>query len=127
MTKSKRTKRKSLRNTGPLNFEQRSGYVRRMVNLNGRNYEDALEMGYTPVMKDGIRKGSETEENVIGSAVTKTVNPHSDGMRGILMEIPKDLYDEMQAEKQENVDDIEAALAPQNTENSYGSLNIKKK
>lgn len=122
MAKSNRIKRKSLRNKGPLNFEQREGYVRRVVNLNGRNYEDALELGYKPVQKSVKGKENVTDENVLGNSVVKTVNPHSDGQKGILMEIPVELYEENKKAKAEDVDEIQSALDPKGT----GSLDIKK-
>ena len=101
---------------GPLFSEQREGYTRRWVNDNYHNIDRALSKGWVPVVAtDSEEADLETFSNCISTVVGR------DGMRAILMEMPKDVYTDNEAAKQREVDDIEERLR-----GSAESIDIKR-
>lgn len=127
MAMSGRIKRKSINGKGPLAVEQREGYKRRIVNLHGNNLEEALELGYKVVTKEKQKAGAKAgAEDDLSSAHTFKVSKNDD-LKAVLMEIPLELYNENKRAKEQDVDDIEARLAPEGSNESYGTLNIKRK
>ena len=90
--------RKSQRLTGKLNFEERAGYVRRVVNsVDGRvqDFEaDGWEVVRKPAEAGELQAGESTQ---LGSVVRK---PVGGGIEGVLMEIPKEWYEEDQHQKE---------------------------
>ncbi len=92
-----------------LAVEERPGYVRRWINDAGNRLNDAREGGYEFASDVNVGTGSEDGNTDIGSRVSRVVGKHEDGspMRAYLMEIPKEYYEEDQAEKQKHVDQID--------------------
>lgn len=100
-----------------LEYPTRPGYARRVVcDRHGRleKFErggwsfvtqDNLEELNTGTLKAGTREGTD-------SRVCQIVGSHKDGspMKGYLMEIPEELYNEDQAEKMAHVDALEGGL-----------------
>lgn len=91
-------------------FEKRKGYHRHIVNdtKDGENIKSYLLAGYTFVTeKTGggdARAGADTQ---IGAPVSRSVGG---GIKAFLMEIPEELYNADQAEKQREIDEKEKAI-----------------
>ena len=102
--------------------------VRRWVN----NVDDRIEKfklaGYTPVARKDVEIGDiavDTGQATTTSIVEKAVGGR---VKAILMEIPKDLYEEDQRKKQELVDASEAAMKRDALEKSdYGTLEVARR
>ena len=86
----------------------------------GERIKSAQAAGYDFVLSDEQLGDSRVAEaGKIGKAVSKHVG---NGTRGYLMRIPKELYLEDQASKQQQVDATEAAMKPDKAKNQYGGL-----
>jgi hypothetical protein len=59
----------------------------------------------------------------MGDVVRKSVGG---GRHAVLMEIPKEWYDEDQAEKQKEVDAREGSMEPNTREGQFGSVTIQR-
>lgn len=94
----KRPVRKSLKQTGKLVFEERKGYQRRVFNDHDSRVEDAVANGWEVVRipVDGSEKQA-GDASQLGSVVRK---PVGGGINGVLMEIPKEWYEQDKAEKE---------------------------
>ena len=93
-------------------------YVYRVVNDKDGRIAKMEEIGYELVESDGqIGDYRVAEGSKMGRALSK---PVGNGVTGYLMRIPKEYYDEDQAEKAKRVDSSEAALKPQKTKEEYG-------
>lgn len=100
-----------------LDYPAREGYARRVVcdrqgrldkfERGGWSYvsQDALDEKNPGTLKATTREG-------VDSRVSQVVGSHKDGqpMKGYLMELPIELYNEDQAAKMEQVDDLESGL-----------------
>jgi hypothetical protein len=97
-SKSPHKKRIPIGTRDKLNFEQREGFVRRVVNdVDGRvaMFEDAgYEQVRAPTEGAPLEAGDASQ---LGSVVRK---PVGGGVEGVLMEIPKEWYEEDQAAKE---------------------------
>lgn len=86
----------------------------RIFNDNGARLQEALDAGYEFVYDKGTDDADEYKgtKDGIGTKVSYHVGPGPDGkpMKGYLMKIRKDWYEEDQAEKQKIVDDIDRAI-----------------
>jgi hypothetical protein len=130
LDKSKRPERTPLHKQKALNAAHRDGYVRRWVNESVDRVEAFTRAGWTPVV--GEENTSDTRaqtESQLGSVVRKVVNkdPNASCRTAILMEIPKDLYDADQADKQLENDRIEASYDPAKQQQhgaDYGDMKI---
>lgn len=120
--RANRPKRTPLGMRNVLAAEQRTGYVRRWVNDTEDRLERAQAAGYAPVLKPADaadpRAGSGSQ---IGSPVAKSVGG---GVRAVLMEIPKEFYDEDKAAKNARIDRTEQGLSrqPGIKGHQYGSV-----
>ena len=128
-----RNKRVSVGGGDRLVADSREGFRRRYVNdLEGR-VERFVMAGWTPVIdKDddmftGDKRAGDSEG--LGSVVQRSVG---NGTNGVLMEIPNDLYDEYQKEKQDEIDEREKALlqnVPKHdpgADGTYGKIEISR-
>ena len=122
--------RKRLARKGRLYSEPRPGFVQRWANDQMGNIEELMELGYKPRVKEknGTVLGKEKEGSSQGTgtfsnAITKVVN--RDGLVAILLEIPKEIYDEMRAARAMEIAELEAQLHPETTKDTYGSMSLK--
>jgi len=108
-----------------LTAEQRPGFVRRFVNDHDGRVERFIEAGYTPVLDANADTSSKntSKPSLMGDVVRKAVGG---GRHAVLMEIPKEWYDEDQAEKQKEVDAREGSMEPNTREGQVGSVVIKR-
>lgn len=110
-----RPKRTPLHKKRLLEAHQKKGFVRRWVNEEVGAIDMYLEAGWTPVEGDGDAsdKRAQTESN-LGSVVRRVVNrdPNASAKTAVLMEIPEDIYNEVQAMKQEDIAEKEASFDP---------------
>jgi len=108
-----------------LTAEQRPGFVRRFVNDHDGRVERFIEAGYTPVLDANADTSSKntSKPSLMGDVVRKAVGG---GRHAVLMEIPKEWYDEDQAEKQKEVDAREGSMEPNTREGQFGSVVIKR-
>ena len=100
----------------PLHEQRRSiltapskpGFVRRIVNDVGNRIERFLQGGYKIVEDKDVIIGEGVDNNQsLGTGARKGVGK---GVTGVLMEIPKEIYDEDQAAKQRLIDEQERAM-----------------
>lgn len=131
---ARRPVRKRLSRKGKLYSEARPGFTQRWANDRMGNIEELMELGYKPRVKekDGSVLDKEKEGTLQGggtfsNAITKRVGVDDGGREiiAVLMEIPTDLYEEMQAEKQLDVDAMEGHLKPEQTSDTYGSMSLE--
>lgn len=109
--RANRPKRVPLGMRNVLAADQRQGFVRRWFNDTDDRLERAKAAGWTSVLKPADaadpRAGADSQ---MGSIVAKSVGG---GVRGVLMEIPKDFYDEDKAAKEARIDRTEQGLSRQ--------------
>ncbi|MCI0559224.1 MAG: hypothetical protein MN733_12075 [Nitrososphaera sp.] len=92
------------------------GYMGRVVNDTPGRIAMALEGGYEFVNKAEAPNWGDSEvtpgNSDLGTRVSRVVGTHPDGtaMRGYLMRIRKEWYDEDQAAKMQKVDEIDSAI-----------------
>lgn len=103
-----------------IQADTRPGYVRRLVNDQDDRIERFQRAGWTPVEGEQVGDSHAGDPSSVGSATTKSVGG---GMKAILMEIPKELYDADQADKQTKVNELEAAM-DQDIKNKLGGSAI---
>lgn len=109
--RANRPKRVPLGMRNVLAAEKRQGYVRRWFNDVDDRLSRAKDAGWTPVLTDADaadpRAGSGSQ---MGSVVAKSVGG---GVRGVLMEIPQEFYDEDKAAKEARIARTEQGLSRQ--------------
>ena len=92
--------------------------VYRFINDKDERLSQAVEGGWSfENGKDKIGDPRAAEGGAIDSRVSK---PVGGGIRGYLMSIPKDLYDEDQSAKIAAIEKTEAAMKPNKAEGQYG-------
>lgn len=118
-----RPKRTPLHKKRLLDAKQRPGYVRRWVNEEVGAIDMYLDAGWQPVVgdEDASDKRAQTESK-LGSVVRRVVNrdPNASAKTAILMEIPEDIYNEVQAMKQDDIAEKEASYDPRQR-NQHGA------
>jgi len=125
-TRPGRRKRVPLGMRNVLVAPKKEGYVRRFVNDVEDRVATMQERGYEIVRKSGdIETGDPKvgKDSVVGSPVVKSVGG---GIKAVLMEIPKEWYDEDQLEKQKEIDSLEDSMK-QTGEMQYGKVKIEKR
>lgn len=85
----------------------RPGYVRRMVNDVDDRIERFKLAGWSPVEGEQVGDAHAGDPSSITSATVKSVGG---GTKAILMEIPQDVYNEDQQDKQKRVNALEEAM-----------------
>lgn len=99
-----------------LQFPERPGFVRRVMADRPGRLEDALAAGWQFVTKleggSGFEDLSTATTAGIDSRISRVIGVNDDGspLRGYLMEIPKELYDQDQAMKEAVLAEREAAM-----------------
>lgn len=121
--KSTRIRRNRVATAGPLFIDEkynRPGFVRRIVNDTPGKLDRAKRLGYTVVQDTELQIG-DSPANTSGTAVTVQVG-RSKPMTGVLMEIPVDMWEENQAEKEEINKENEAELDQLGIETQHGAI-----
>ena len=112
-----RPQRKPLHRRKALEAKPREGYVRRWVNEEIGAIEAYKEAGYSLVLDKEADSSDERaqEASKMGSVVRRVVNkdPNASTKTAVLMEIPKEFYDEDQKAKSEALDEKEIAWNPE--------------
>lgn len=96
-----------------LTVPQRAGYVRRFVNDDGKGrLQFALNGGYSHVTDPTLQVGEDGGGDKPDSRVSRIVGRAESGkpLRAFLMEIPSELYQEDQASKQAELDEVDRAI-----------------
>ena len=101
------------------------GFHYRFVNRIGDRVEMMKERGWEVVDKAAVRVGD--RRVATPSAEGSVAEAHvGDGMKAIVMRIPDELYNEDQAMKQREIDDMEDALRNSKDHADFGSVKIEK-
>ena len=127
--RANRPKRTPLGLRNVLQAAPREGYVRRYFNDVGDRLARAEAAGYTRVQSNADTSDPSMGPSQLGSGTTKSVGG---GINAVLMEIPREFYDEDQAAKQRVVDASESGLQPKNIKGAqyggnYGGIGITRK
>ena len=122
-----RTKRTPINGVrGVLNVRGKDpAYSYRIVNDVDTRVNDFLERGYEVVTDQGVTIGDKRVAipTQAGSVVEMSVGQ---GTKGVLMRIKKEWYDEDQAVKQQQVDQVETQMkAETRKDGNYGSIKIE--
>lgn len=101
-------------------------YVYRVVNDVDDRVNELIEIGYEIDTSEDIRVGDGriNDNSRLGKVRQISVGG---GIKGILMRIPKEWYDEDQEAKQEYVKKTEQAMRPNPKEGEYGKVDLTKK
>jgi len=100
-------------------------YVYRIINDSGDRVQEFLDAGYELVPSNSVRVGDKR----VGKATSEgTVSQVSvgQGMKGYVVRIKKEWYEEDQAAKQQRVADAEAATKAKALDGTYGKLDISR-
>ena len=117
---TKRPKRVPLSKRNRLSFENKDpNYMYRVINDQDDRISRAIAGGWEHVESDA-KLGDEraAEASKISSHVSKPVGNNT---TGYLMRIPKEYYDEDQAEKYKRIDETEKAMTANKDEDQYGT------
>lgn len=116
-----RPKRTPLGARNRLTFgAQDPNFVYRIVNDQDERLQQAQEAGYQFVESDTPLGDKRVAEG--GKVDSRVSKPVGNGVRGFLMRIPKEYYDEDQKAKMDLVDETEKAMKPEKSriEKAYG-------
>lgn len=108
-----------------LNVDVPKGYVGRWVNDEDDRVQQLEDRGYRVYTKgdlssdDGLVEGSDG----VGSAMTKNMGK---GTKGVFMIQKQGYYEEDQADKQKQVDDVERTIMTNDEEGRYGKIKIER-
>lgn len=121
-SRANRPKRKKMGKSNVLTFDGKDpNYVYRVFNDKDGRIKKAQEAWWEIVEADeqlGDEKACEPTK--MGSAVVKEVGG---GIQGVLMRIPRDIYEQDQLEKQQEIDEIEQSIkAHAKQKGHYGEI-----
>ncbi len=105
-----------------MSTNQREGFVRRWVNDIPGRVEKFLRGGYEVVRDDEVQVGDGENNNIaLGTGARKNVGRTraEENTQAVLMEIPKDLYEEDQKAKQAAVDATDKVLKRNIRDNDF--------
>ncbi len=128
-----RPERRPLHRRRLLDAKPKEGFVRRWVNEEIGAVEAYEEAGYSLVLEEGADTSDKRaqEASQMGSVTRRVVNkdPNASVRHAVLMEIPKEFYDQDQAEKMRRLDEQEAAWNPiemaKKDPTAYGKIDKK--
>ena len=83
------------------------------------------ELGYEVVPDADVKVGDKRTDvgAAIGSAATLALGG---GMRGVVMRMPKEWYDEAQRDKMQDISRIEETLKAKNLDGTYGKFEVSR-
>ena len=108
-----------------LTTNQKAGFVRRWVNDIPGRVEKFIKAGYAVVTDKDVTVGDTNSNMALGTGARKDVGRtrQGDGTQAVLMEIPKDWYDEDHAAKAKVVEASERAMKRGKDDNDfYGEI-----
>ena len=115
-----RPKRTPLGARNRLTFgKQDPNFVYRVINDQDDRLQRAQEAGYSFVVSDeqlGDKRAAEA-----GGVDSRVSKPVGNGVRGFLMRIPREYYEEDQTTKAERINDVEASMKPNAAKGEYGA------
>ena len=118
-SKAQRPQRTPLGQRNRLSFgNQDPNFVYRVINDQDDRLQQAQEAGYEFVTGDAQLGDKRVAEG--GKVDSRVSKPVGNGVRGFLMRIPKEFYEEDQAAKMKKIDEIEKALKPDPKKGEYG-------
>ncbi len=118
--RASRPKRTPLGARNRLTFgAQDPNFVYRVINDQDDRLKRAQEAGYEFVVSDEQLGDKRVAEG--GKVDSRVSKPVGNGVRGFLMRIPREYYDEDQQAKAQRIDDVEAAMKPNTSKGEYGS------
>lgn len=123
---SGRPKRQSLTTRNRLRIRNADpNFVYRIVNDVEDRVEIMKEIGYEVVPANEAQVGDKRADigSAIGSAATLALGG---GVRGVVMRIPKEWYQDAQREKMQEVSRIEETLKPKKSDGMYGSVEFSR-
>lgn len=102
------------------------GYVYRIVNDEGGKVEQRKEIGYEVVLDKDVTIGDRrvATPTAEGSAATMHVGS---GLKGVVMRIKEEYYNEDAAAKRQYIDEVESSLHRQGTAGDYGKVEVGRK
>lgn len=94
------------------------GYAYRVINDQDARLSQAVDAGYEFVESDEqLGDVRVAEGTTLGARVAK---PVGNGVTGYLMRIKQEWYDETQAAKMKEIDDLEKSMQPDQSKGQYG-------
>lgn len=108
-----------------LSTNQKVGFVRRWVNDIPGRVEKFIKAGYAVVTDKDVTVGDSDSNMALGTGARKDVGRtrHGDGTQAVLMEVPKEWYDQDQAAKANIVDAADRAMKRGKDDNEfYGDI-----
>ena len=121
-----KVKRRPLVRKGVLMAEERPGFIRRWVNEDFGRVESLMEIGWQPVEGRGqdISDSRIQVNTSLGNVVRRVVNRshEASAKTAILMEIPEELYREIEEARYERNRRTERALDPNVHRDSFGYM-----
>ena len=98
-------------------------YEYRIINDSGDRVQEFLDAGYELVERDSVRVGDKRvgTASAEGSKAQLSVGQ---GMKGFVVRIKKEWYQEDQARKQAHVNELESATKAKALDGTYGKLDI---
>ena len=114
-----RPKRTPLGARNRLSFDKQDpNFVYRVINDSDDRLQRAQEAGYEFVVSDEQLGDKRVAEG--GKIDSRVSKPVGNGVRGFLMRIPREYYDEDQKVKVDRTEDAEKAMKPNTAKNEYG-------
>ena len=115
-----RPKRTPLGARNRLTFgEQDPNFVYRVINDQDERLKQAQEAGYEFVISDQQLGDKRVAEG--GKVDSRVSKPVGNGVRGFLMRIPREYYNEDQQAKADRIDESEKAMKPNSSKGEYGA------
>jgi len=112
---------------GKLNVRgKEDGFEYRIVNDIDDRIQEFLEAGYELVKNDGTHRVGDKRVATPNSLDSNVVLSVGGGDKAVLMRIKKEWYEEDQAAKQREVDDLENTIRNPDIEGKYGKVEITK-
>lgn len=100
-------------------------YVYRIINDSGDRVQEFLDAGYELVSASSVRVGDKRVGKATAEGTVSQVSV-GQGMKGYIVRIRKEWYDEDQALKQQRVAEAEAATKAKALDGTYGKLEISR-
>ncbi len=100
-------------------------YVYRIINDSGDRVQEFLDAGYELVSASSVRVGDKRVGKATAEGTGSQVSV-GQGMKGYIVRIRKEWYEEDQAAKQQRVADSEAATKAKALDGTYGQLEISR-
>jgi hypothetical protein len=98
-------------------------YVYRIVNDVGDNVQRFLDAGYEPEKADAVKVGDKRVNNASAEGTVSQMSV-GQGIKGLVMKIRREWYEEDQARKQGHVDNTERAIKDKALDGTYGNLEL---